>query len=291
MVVKGEILASPRLCYTDGMEEGVPVPEVVRQEIPLFDLTEPASISLLQDKLKASKGTAVVLIHPLFTYDHQPDSLPPRFQQYLVRLHRLIEKSQNSNIPVIILHQAISPNSPNDTDKLSLFTSLAKTGIVSNVPLFFIVTESSDPSPKRSHFDTQTSEAKTIKFISILQNAGLTKAIIGGESLHGGADPRRTDVFRPAGFPISGHPRNSKILPNYYLNRHPARAENQRHPFQMITPEGCVASFIKSLAEFPNITIGVTQVTYPETVPKRSRLIKREGRYQLSFDRECLPEG
>lgn len=282
MVVKGEILAGPRLCYTDGMEEGIPVPEVVRQEIPLFDLTEPASISLLQDKLKASKGTAVVLIHPLFTYDHQLDPLPLRFQQYLVRLRQLIEKSQNSNIPIIILHQAISQNSPNDTDKLSLSTSLAKIGIVSNVPLFFIVTESSDPSPKRSRFDTQTSRAKTTKLINILQNAGLTKAIIGGESLHGGADPRRTDVFRPAGFPISGHPPNPNILPNYYLNRHPVRAENQRHPFQMITPEGCVASFIKSLAEFPNITIGVSGATSPETIPKTLQLAHRGGHYQIS---------
>ncbi len=219
-----------------------------------------------------------------------------QLKRFVDGLKNLIATIQNRgvNLPILILERTEVGQMFKTPEVSSLVEKRIKKSLKDILgcdrgDFFFTETQQSAPipllSPKEHHdlYPTGVPDfAKTMEnFILKLKNAGLNLALIAGSNF--GGTEYFESIYHDAEFnPSDGLFARSKWkLRDFYNQKLYGEA---KHPFQIITPRGCMADVIRSLAKWgEGIKFGVTQATYPQQMPRTDQLVRPPSPYNLTY--------
>lgn len=271
--------------------------------IRLTDIYTEEGIRNFSKALELSDGNCIFLVHaffPFFQVDHSilEDPRKEKLKNYVDGLKSMVQKarakSREKKIPVLAMVRGevgqIRRGSGKKLEKAKerLRKDLGEFIELEDDDIFFIVTHQETPIPLLAGKDEReylhpsglpNYKKIIIDFINRLKEAGLSRAVIAGTNLGG-------DRYFGKDYRSAEHPSMHGIftdeewkLKDYYASKGKARPHlresDWKHPFEKISPEGCVAEIIRALA-YGGVKVGVSQATYPQKIPKTSQL-ERSG--------------
>ena len=274
-------------------------PAPARQEsekksgLKLSDIYTEEGYQSFRKDLESSQGKCLILVHPFYSfYKEDADALledPQEWQlkEFVDRLKNLVFaiKDRNVNLPILILERTERGMMHKNAKASSLVTERVEKDLkhildCNEGDFFFTETIQGAPVPLLSlteveqfRTDGWIDHAKVMEdFVLKLKKAGVSHALIAGSNFGGRSFFK--PIYRDALYaPTDGlFARSEWRLKDFYDQRFHGEI---KHPFQIISPRGCVADVIRSLARWgEGIKLGITQVTYPQQIPRTDQLIR-----------------
>jgi hypothetical protein len=286
-------------------EEGVKIEtKELFTEPLLLDFNSEKGFAKYKKALQSSEGRCLFLVHPFYQFytkdlDKEWSEIEKEIENnknlkdYLQKTQQLVENIRQAGIPIFIMIRApighmYRTTKTNSLSIQKLEKQLKKFLNINNFKnIFYLVTEQGSPLPLLTrkeensyiyinNLSTPQERNRQIisDFVHKLKNAGLKLALFAG-SYFGGKAPWFEETYQGATYKPTYGPfatENWKLKDYYFEKR--KGGPRRKHPFEIILPEGCLATAIRMFAYGGVDKIGITQATYPQTVPKTSQIEK-----------------
>lgn len=255
--------------------------------VSLIDFYSPEGEKKFQEAVFRSKGgSCIILVHPFYPFftpsreEFKLESLSEEqkipLESYLNNLRRIIRRALEKELPILIMERGevgqFRRNKERDEKVIERIMKDWTKFIGEKFPqksIFFVITHQGSPEPLLNSDNEERLKVLT-DFGNRLKRAGVKKVVIGGSNFGGynyfGSKYLSANSSTQEGFPVG-------VLKKYYSSKKDKNAP-WKHPFEIISPEGCVSVIIRTLALVEGIDFGISNATYPQRMPNSSQIEK-----------------